>query len=123
MAPFLARLELVHQVLGAALDLDEMINSIVTDAIEEIIQDALHGPVNKTPQSRKGKKPNIDRQREEGHKQLMGDYFDDNCVYDATHFRRRFRITRPIFERVKNAIVQVDMEFVQVSAQCAVRSA
>ncbi|XP_023746867.1 uncharacterized protein LOC111895011 [Lactuca sativa] len=34
----------------------------------------------------------LNRDREEGHRRLVHDYFADNCVYQANDFKRRFRL-------------------------------
>ncbi|ETV83300.1 hypothetical protein H257_04056 [Aphanomyces astaci] len=41
--------------------------------------------------SRRGKRPNIERNRAQYDKLLMADYFNPVPTYDASHFRRRFR--------------------------------
>src|SRR5262249_16986531 len=51
--------------------------------------------------------------RAEGHERLYRDYFADNPVYTDYHFRRRFRMHRPLFLRILNAIEAYDLFFVQ----------
>jgi len=36
-----------------------------------------------------GKRPNIDRDREQGHDRIFKDYFSDQPTYDESIFRRR----------------------------------
>ncbi|XP_010481098.1 PREDICTED: uncharacterized protein LOC104759928 [Camelina sativa] len=62
------------------------------EAVEEAI------PVERKPREY------IDRKREEGHERLWNDYFSDNPTYDAHHFRRRFRMNKPLFLRIVNRL-------------------
>ncbi|KAI3521391.1 hypothetical protein L1887_10854 [Cichorium endivia] len=54
-----------------------------------------------------------DRAREQGETRLMEDYFVDNPIYDETIFRRRFRMRKPLFLRIVNAITTNDRYFQQ----------
>ncbi|KAK9268178.1 hypothetical protein L1049_010620 [Liquidambar formosana] len=62
--------------------------------------------------SRKGRQ-HISRDRISGHKQLIEDYFAENPTFPANYFRRRFRMSRPLFLRILNEIQQFDDYFVQ----------
>nr|XP_043625394.1 uncharacterized protein LOC122596811 [Erigeron canadensis] len=42
----------------------------------------------------------VDRNRIEAHARLMHDYFDDQPRYNARLFRKRFRMTKPLFMRI-----------------------
>nr|XP_043614642.1 uncharacterized protein LOC122586718 [Erigeron canadensis] len=42
----------------------------------------------------------VDRNRIEAHARLMHDYFDDQLRYNARLFRKRFRMTKPLFMRI-----------------------
>ncbi|XP_052620676.1 uncharacterized protein LOC111919209 isoform X2 [Lactuca sativa] len=44
----------------------------------------------------------IDRNREEGHKRLWKDYFDEHPVFPPQTFRRRFRMRRELFVQIVN---------------------
>src|SRR5262249_43485983 len=55
----------------------------------------------------------INRSRAEGHERLYRDYFADNPVYTDYNFRRRFRMHRPLFLRILNAVEAYDPFFVQ----------
>ena len=46
----------------------------------------------------------LNRDREEGHRQLVNDYFEENCVYQPSDFKRRFRLRKNVFERIANAM-------------------
>ena len=53
------------------------------------------------------------RDRVSGHSRLLNDYFVENPVYDETLFRRRFRLSRPLFLRILHTLQQHDYYFVQ----------
>nr|XP_017256407.1 PREDICTED: putative nuclease HARBI1 [Daucus carota subsp. sativus] len=55
----------------------------------------------------------IDRNREDGHNRLYHDYFSDTPTYTETQFRRRFRMRRPLFLRIEEAITAHDTYFIQ----------
>ena len=50
--------------------------------------------------SRKGRAPNIDRKREAGALALERDYWGNSPIYDEAEFRRRFRMSRRLFDRI-----------------------
>ena len=53
------------------------------------------------------------RDRVSGHSRLLNDYFVENPVYDKTLFRRRFRLSRPMFLRILHTLQQRNQYFVQ----------
>ena len=53
------------------------------------------------------------RDRVSGHSRLLNDYFIENPVYDKTFFRRRFRLSRPLFLRILHTLQQCNHYFVQ----------
>ncbi|XP_028068692.1 uncharacterized protein LOC114271264 [Camellia sinensis] len=55
----------------------------------------------------------IHRDRRQGHDRLFADYFAANLVYSPTIFRRRFRMHRPLYLRILNAIQTHNSYFVQ----------
>ncbi|XP_028065514.1 uncharacterized protein LOC114268531 [Camellia sinensis] len=55
----------------------------------------------------------IRRDRRQGHDRLFADYFAANPVYSATIFRRRFRMRRPLYLRILNAIEAHNSYFIQ----------
>ena len=54
----------------------------------------------------------VNRDRVEGHERLYRDYFATPCVYES-FFRRRFRMSRPLFLRIANEVEQYDPYFIQ----------
>ncbi|XP_023770588.2 uncharacterized protein LOC111919209 isoform X1 [Lactuca sativa] len=55
----------------------------------------------------------IDRNREEGHKRLWKDYFDEHPVFPPQTFRRRFRMRRELFVQIVNGISNHSIYFQQ----------
>ena len=53
------------------------------------------------------------RDRVSGNSRLLNDYFVENPVYDETLFRRRFRLSRPLFLRILRTLHQHNNYFVQ----------
>ena len=51
--------------------------------------------------------------RVSGHSRLLNDYFVENPVYDKTLFRKRFRLSRPLFLRILHTLQQRNRYFVQ----------
>eukprot|EP00918_Siedleckia_nematoides_P086144 GHVU01189648.1.p1 GENE.GHVU01189648.1~~GHVU01189648.1.p1 ORF type:complete len:440 (-),score=40.95 GHVU01189648.1:153-1472(-) len=63
-----------------------------------------------------GRAPNIDRNRQAGHEQIMRDYFGVDGIaptYPDSTFRRRFRMRRPLFLRILEGCVATDAYFRQ----------
>ena len=54
--------------------------------------------------SRSGPRIYVNRPREEAAEQLVRDYFCDDPTYKKKVFRRRFRMRRPLFERIVHAL-------------------
>ena len=54
----------------------------------------------------------VNRDRVEGHERLYRDYFATPCVYES-FFRRRFRMSRPLFLRIVNEVEQYNPYFIQ----------
>ncbi|KAJ0472765.1 putative harbinger transposase-derived protein [Helianthus annuus] len=55
----------------------------------------------------------IRRNHIQGHERLYRDYFAENPVYPSNLFRRRFRMSRPLFLRILNEVVANEPYFVQ----------
>ena len=56
-----------------------------------------------------GHAPALDRDRDGGHARLYKDYFDQtNPVYTAKLFRRRFRMKRDLFNRIRIGVMDYD---------------
>jgi hypothetical protein len=61
--------------------------------------------------SRPGRKANIDREHEAGHLRLYQDYFSFNPTYNDKLFKRRFRMERPLFLSIVEALSKHDWYF------------
>ncbi|XP_038713417.1 putative nuclease HARBI1 [Tripterygium wilfordii] len=55
----------------------------------------------------------IDRNRKEGHEKLVRDYFSANPTYNEKIFRRRYRMSRDLFNRIHEGVVSYDNYFIQ----------
>ena len=53
-----------------------------------------------TASSSRNRRANIPRSRVEANERLMRDYFGGNPIYGSDMFRRRFRMSRELFERI-----------------------
>ena len=82
----------------------EMLMNIFGDELE-------HDPERKWGGSKPGKAPNAQRDFEEGDRRIFKYYFADKPVFNATQFRRRFRMRRTLFMRVMNDITSYDPWF------------
>ena len=63
--------------------------------------------------SRPGKMPNRRRDFEHAAQRLFSQYLSDDPLYDDDMFRRRYRVSRRIYRRVHDAVVEHDAYFVQ----------
>ncbi|XP_018460218.1 uncharacterized protein LOC108831154 [Raphanus sativus] len=55
----------------------------------------------------------IYRDRESGHYRLFDDYFSETPVYNDAMFRRRYRMSRPLFLHIVEAVESYDNYFTQ----------
>nr|XP_020195501.1 uncharacterized protein LOC109781306 [Aegilops tauschii subsp. strangulata] len=55
--------------------------------------------------------PNLDRNRERGHALLYVDYFANTPLFMPDKFRRRFRMARHLFNRIREGVVAHDPYF------------
>ncbi|XP_074305606.1 uncharacterized protein LOC141640824 [Silene latifolia] len=83
--------------------MDNMVNDMIGSNSNLFSQ-----PSNPTP---KKKRRYYERNREEGHMRLFKDYFHDNPVYPDHLYRRRFRIRKPLFLRLVEAVSVNDTFF------------
>ena len=60
-----------------------------------------------------GKRRNIDRRDQEGAAKIFRDYFADRPTYTEEMFERRYRLSRRVFRRVHEAVVEYDDYFKQ----------
>ncbi|XP_020161157.1 uncharacterized protein [Aegilops tauschii subsp. strangulata] len=55
--------------------------------------------------------PNLNRNRERGHALLYADYFVNTPLFKSDKFRRRFRMARHVFNRIREGVVAHDPYF------------
>ncbi|XP_073363390.1 uncharacterized protein [Aegilops tauschii subsp. strangulata] len=58
-----------------------------------------------------GRAPNLNRNRERGHALLYADYFANTPLFKPDKFRRRFRMARRVFNRIREGVVSHDPYF------------
>ncbi|XP_073355182.1 uncharacterized protein [Aegilops tauschii subsp. strangulata] len=58
-----------------------------------------------------GRAPNLNRNRERGHALLYADYFSNTPLFKPDKFRRRFRMARHVFNRIREGVVAHDPYF------------
>ncbi|KAK1608299.1 hypothetical protein QYE76_031972 [Lolium multiflorum] len=58
-----------------------------------------------------GRAAALDRERERGHDQLFRDYFQPTPIFVPPLFRRRFRMSRPLFRRIMDGVKIYDDYF------------
>ena len=63
--------------------------------------------------SKPGRASNVERHREERGKLLMQDYFIEQSVYEDEVFRRRYRMSPYVFDRILNDVLMHDNYFQQ----------
>ena len=63
--------------------------------------------------SRPGKMPDRRHHFEHAAQRLFSQYLSDDLLYDDNMFRRRYRVSRRIYRRVHDAVVEHDAYFVQ----------
>ena len=63
--------------------------------------------------SRPGRRPNIEQERALLGNILYRQYFCTDPIYDHNTFRRRYRVSRTLFDRLYDAMVSTDAYFVQ----------
>ena len=54
--------------------------------------------------SKPGRRKTVERNHPEGAARIKADYFGENPVFNSKMFRRRFRMSRPLFCRILNAL-------------------
>ncbi|XP_004293133.1 PREDICTED: uncharacterized protein LOC101306305 [Fragaria vesca subsp. vesca] len=86
------------------------------DEYEEIVLALVEKSIKEDTPRRRGSikgRISIQRDRSDAHDRLYADYFRDQPVFPSHIFRQRFRMKRPLFLRIHNAVVNHDSYFVQ----------
>ncbi|KAF0702627.1 hypothetical protein AaE_015813, partial [Aphanomyces astaci] len=95
---------------------DEEIDVIISTVAQKAVRQAAAVDSRSWSGSRRGRQPNIDRNRTRGHQQIVDDYFGENgkpSTYTEGQFRRRFRMNRALFIRIMDTVAAADTYFVQ----------
>ncbi|XP_059663804.1 uncharacterized protein LOC132309518 [Cornus florida] len=103
-----------HGSSSSSSSSDNVIDSIIQcnqDAFREILNSMNPEMVEQV--FKPHKKRYIHRDREGSHRQLMKDYFDENCTYLPEYFHRRFRMRRELFLCILNDVKAYDDYFIQ----------
>ena len=96
---------LVHKMSLIELDSNEELEIIAKLAMEE--------EISTSNSCSKQRRKFIWRDRLQAHKDLLCDYFSKEPLYPHKYFRRRFRMSRPLFQRTQCAVESYDTYFVQ----------
>ncbi|KAL0855228.1 hypothetical protein Bca101_060380 [Brassica carinata] len=84
-------------------EVDEYLEEVLDEVVDNFIDSVIHAHPKKSK-----RRTFIERDREQGHIQLVNDYFTGNPTYTTEQFRRRFRMNKPLFlrivERVTNEV-------------------
>ena len=94
--------------------------SMVLESSESDCSSLSSDSVDRCGGSAPGKRPNKERGRHAAALRLHNDYFCDHPTYDAADFRRRFRMSRPLFLRIHQEILNTNSYFVQRADACGV---
>ena len=91
---------------------DQIIDDVLNEATV-VIQSTIEGLQKEASDHRFHPRKHIKRPREEAHQKLVNDYFSENPLYPSNIFRRRFRMSRPLFLRIVEALGQNSNYFTQ----------
>ncbi|KAG2307901.1 hypothetical protein Bca52824_027649 [Brassica carinata] len=76
-------------------EVDEAFEEMFDEQLDNFIDSIIEIQANKPK-----RRAYIERNREQGHKQLWNDYFSEEPTYLPDMFRRRFRMNKPLFFRI-----------------------
>jgi hypothetical protein len=91
---------------------DEILDDVISEA-EVFVKSTIEAVQQEASDHRFRPRKHINRPREEAHQKLVTDYFSDNPLYPLNVFRRRFRMSRPLFLRIVEALGQWSDYFTQ----------
>ena len=90
----------------------EGMQGAMIDAFQAECEEAMHNLEAESSRPRRRRRF-IRRDREGAHDRLYDDYFADDCNYPPNFFRRRYRMRRSLFLRIKNRLGVYDSYFTQ----------
>jgi hypothetical protein len=83
-------------LLDEFLAQDQIVGDVLSQATK-VLQFTIEGLATEASDHRSNPRKHFKRPREEAHQQLVNDYLSENPLYPSTIFRRRFRMSRPLF--------------------------
>jgi len=92
---------------------DGQIIDVVINQAAVLMQSTMESLQKDATDHRLNPRKHIKRPREEAHQKLVNDYFLENLLYPSNIFRRRFRMSRPLFLRIVEALGQWSNYFTQ----------
>jgi hypothetical protein len=100
--------------------LDEFLaqGQIIDNALDQataVVQSTIADLQKEASNHRNNPRRHIKRPREEAHQKLVDDYFSENPLYPSNMFRRRFRMSRPLFQRIVDKLGEWSPYFTQRS--------
>ncbi|POW20220.1 hypothetical protein PSHT_03762 [Puccinia striiformis] len=81
------------------------------DPVQETLQNLTDSDEEEPPKNTHG--PSKDQKRFEGELKLHQDYLSAEPTYNDSDFKRRFRITKTLFTRIRQDLVEFDDYFLQ----------
>ncbi|XP_010445262.1 PREDICTED: uncharacterized protein LOC104727898 [Camelina sativa] len=84
---------------------DHEVDQIVEEEVDSIVEGIQYNCTQEEePPAPIFRRVHINRDREEGHTWQWNDYFGENPTYTPAMFHRRFRMNKPLFERIVSTI-------------------
>ncbi|XP_057248203.1 uncharacterized protein LOC130590188 [Beta vulgaris subsp. vulgaris] len=102
--------DMVNNMILYNAYLEEQEDYVIQQAVQTIVAPIIEALKEHLPK----KKIIIPRDRADANQRLMNDYFVDRPLYTEDMFRRRFRMRRPLFFRIMNAVAAKDKFFQQL---------
>ncbi|XP_073355063.1 uncharacterized protein [Aegilops tauschii subsp. strangulata] len=100
---------LFHHFLCSSDDSSSDDEDLVVAAL--VVHDHIQRQLPRYRGSVPGRAPNLNRNRERGHALLYADYFANTPLFKPDKFRRRFRMGRHVFNRIREGVVSHDPYF------------
>ncbi|KAM3364359.1 hypothetical protein ACQJBY_014602 [Aegilops geniculata] len=98
-----------HHFLCSSDDSSSDDDDLVVAAL--VVHDHIQRQLPRYRGSLPGRAPNLNRNRERGHALLYADYFANTPLFKPDKFRRRFRMARHVFNRIREGVVAHDPYF------------
>jgi hypothetical protein len=94
-----------HSILDNFIAEDDILDEVLDQAMG-VLKTSMEALQKETDDHRLHPRKYIKRPREEFGQRLVDDYFSENPVYSSNIFRQRFRMSRPLFLRIVEALGQ-----------------